>query len=163
RKEMHARAKKAAKSCSNDEAREVLESVARVSKEWGDDGAGVFADRDVHKEVASALTALAIDAALEKLLDQAELAVMHRSGQESGRALNSYAKRLDAESGSEAVARSIAAIDERAAARRTELQQQMTQAQAAIRARTPNVGGEDPQALLARVQAELSRLEDERN
>jgi hypothetical protein len=275
RKEMHARAKKAAKTCSNDEARAVLESLARVAKEWGDDGSGVFAEADVQKDVASALTALAIDAALEKLLDQAELNVLHRSGQESvdgieteyehgrlyfigveerallrgrkkppqmghlfcdvkdftrrtaflkeavvadflsrefytpiltaaarhhhgadhlrdrggiylnnllgdavsfsgdvvglvalahdiRRALNSYAKRLDAESGSEVVARSIAAIDERAAARRSELQQQLTQAQAAIRARAKEIGGEDPQAVLARVQAELSRLEDER-
>src|SRR5205807_4836152 len=78
------------------------------------------------------------------------------------RALNSYAKRLDAESSSEVVARSIAAIDERAAARRSELQHQMTQAQAAIRARAKEIAGEDPQALLARVQGELSRLEDER-
>jgi hypothetical protein len=275
RKEMHVQAKKAAKACSNPEVRGLLESLARVAKEWGDDGSGVFAETDVHKEVASALTALAIDAALEKLLDQAELAVLHRSGQESvdgieteyehgrlyfvgieerpllrarakppqmghlfcdvkdftrrtaflkeavvadflsrefytpiltaaarhhhgadhlrdrggiylnnllgdavsfaggivglvalahdiRRALNSYAKRLDAESSSEVVARTIAAIDERAAVRRSELQQQMTQAQAAIRARAKEIAGEDPQALLARVQGELSRLDDER-
>jgi class 3 adenylate cyclase len=235
----------------------------------------VFAQADVQKDVASALSALAIDAALEKLLDQAELAVQHRSGQESvdgieaeyehgrlyfigieerpllrgrakaaqmghlfcdvkdftrrtaflkeavvadflsrefytpiltaaarhhhgaahlkdrggiylnnllgdavsfsgdvvalvelahdiRRALNSYAKRLDAESGSEVVARSIAAIDERAAARRAELQQQMAQAQAAMKARSRDASGEDPQVRLSRLQAEVARLEDER-
>ncbi|HWE25907.1 MAG TPA: hypothetical protein VG496_18370, partial [Myxococcales bacterium] len=240
RKEMQARAKKVAKECGHDEARALFESLARAAKEWGDDGSGVFSDTDVREQVAHALTALAIDAALEKLLDQAELAVLHRSGQESvdgieteyehgrlyflgiaerpllrsrakppqmghlfcdvkdftrrtaflkeavvadflsrefytpiltaaarhhhgadhlrdrggiylnnllgdavsfsgdvvslvalahdiRRALNSYAQRLDAESGSEVVARSIAAIDERAAARRAELQQQLAQ------------------------------------
>jgi hypothetical protein len=275
RKELHARAKKMAKGLAHDEARAALESLARVAKEWGDGGSGVFAETDVRETVSDALTALAIDAALEKLLDLAELAVLHRSGQESvdgieteydhgrlyligieerpliksrakapqmghlfcdvkdftrrtaflkeavvadflsrefytpiltaaarhhygadhlkdrggiylnnllgdavsfsgnvvalvelahdiRRALNSYAKRLDAESGSEVVARSIAAIDERAAARRAELQQQMTQAQAAIRARTRDASGEDPQVRLARLQAEMARLEDER-
>jgi class 3 adenylate cyclase len=78
------------------------------------------------------------------------------------RALNSYAKRLDAESGSETVARSIAAIDQRAAARRAELEQQMAQAQSAIRARTRDASGEDPQVRLSRLHAELARLEDER-
>src|SRR5205085_4987740 len=73
-----------------------------------------------------------------------------------------YAKRLDAESSSEVVARSIAAIDQRAAARRAELQQQMAKTQAALRARTRDASGEDPQVRLSRLQVELSRLEDER-
>ena len=275
RKEMHARAKKAAKGMNNDEARAAFESLARVAKEWGDDGSGLFSEDDVRAETSRALTALAIDAALEKLLDLAELAMLHRSGQESvdgiereyehgrlyfigieerpliksrakaaqmghlfcdvkdftrrtaflkeaviadflsrefytpiltaaachhhgadhlkdrggiylnnllgdavsfsgnvvalveladdiRRALNSYAQRLDAESGSEVVARSIAAIDERAAARRAELRQQMAQAQSAIRARTRDASGEEPKLSLSRLQTELARLEDER-
>jgi hypothetical protein len=276
RKEMHAQAKKAGKGMSHDEARAILESLARIAKEWGDDGSGVFPEDDVRETASRALTALAIDAALERLLDQAEIAVAHRSGQESvdgieaeyehgrlyfiggeerpliksrakaaqmghlfcdvkdftrrtaflkeavvadflsrefytpiltaaarhyqgaghlndrggiylnnllgdavsfsgdvvalvelaqdiRRALNSYSQRLEAESSSEVVARSIAAIDERTAARRAQLQQQLAETKAAIRARSRDSSGEDPQVRMSRIQAELSRLDDERN
>jgi len=275
RKEMQARAKAAAKAASHDEARATLQSLARVSKEWREDGRSVFAGADVRDGTARALSALAVDAVLEKLLDQAELSLLHRSGQESAdridaeydrgrlyrvsaeehpllrarasslqmghlfcdvkdftrrtaflkeavvadflsrefytpiltaaarhhhgadhlhdkggiylnnllgdavsfsgevtalvalahdirRALNSYARRLDAESSSEAVAKSIASIEERASARRSELLLQIARAQAALHKGVLDDSGEDPRVRLAKLHLELSRLEEER-
>src|SRR5207245_9338328 len=83
RKEMQARAKAAAKAASNDEARAALQSLARVSKEWREEGPSVFAAADVRDGTGRAISALAVDATLEKLLDQAELSLPHPSGQES--------------------------------------------------------------------------------
>ena len=42
----------------------------------------MFAKADVQEGTGRALTALAVDAALEKLLDQAEASLLHRSGQD---------------------------------------------------------------------------------
>jgi len=275
RKEMQARAKAAAKATDHEEARAALQSLARVSKEWREEGPSVFAGADVRDGTARAVSGLAIDAVLEKLLDQAELSLLHRSGQESAdgidaeyergrlyriaaeerpllrarsgslqmghlfcdvkdftrrtvflkeavvadflsrefytpiltaaarhhhgadhlhdkggiylnnllgdavsfsgdvtalvaladeirRALNSYAKRLDSESSSEAVARGIASIEQRTAARKSELAQQAAQAQAALAKGVPDSSGEEPRARLSRLRLELSRLEEER-
>ncbi|HYV67536.1 MAG TPA: hypothetical protein VE964_14925, partial [Myxococcales bacterium] len=274
RKEMQARAKALAKAAPHDDARAALQSLLRVSKEWREEEPSVFAKADVQEGTARALSALSVDAALEKLLDQAEGALLHRSGQESAeveaeyergklylfafedrpmlrgraqalqmghlfcdvkdftrrtvflkeavvadflsrefytpiltaaarhhhgadhlhdkggiylnnllgdavsfsgdvvalvalahdirRALNSYARRLDSESSSETVAKSIASIEQRTAARRTELQQEAARAQAALRAGVKEAGGEDPRAHLSSLQQELSRLEEER-
>ena len=275
RKEMHARAKAAAKAATHEEARAALQSLARVSKEWRDDGPPVFATADVQEGTARALTVLAVDAAVDKLLDVAESSLLHRAAQESAestqaeydrgrlylvaaeerpllrarvqalqmghlfcdvkdftrrtaflkeavvadflsrefytpiltaatrhhhgaghlhdkggiylnnllgdavsfsgdvtalvalahdirRALNSYAKRLDSESGSEAVARSIASIEQRVSARRAELQQEIAKAQAALRQGVALPSGADPRTQLSHLQAELTRLEEER-
>jgi hypothetical protein len=275
RKELHARAKAAAKAAGNDDARAALQSLARVSKEWRDDGPPVFATADVQDGTARALAALAADAALDKLLDLAESFLLHRSGQESAestraehergrlylvaaeerpllrarvqavqmghlfcdvkdftrrtaflketvvadflsrefytpiltaaarhhhgaghlhdkggiylnnllgdavsfsgdvtalvalahdirRALNSYAKRLDSESSSEAVARSIASIEQRASARRAQLAREIAQAEAALRQGGEALAKEDARARVSRLQGELSRLEEER-
>ena len=275
RKEMQARAKAAAKAATPEDARAALQSLLRVSKEWREEEPSVFAKADVQGGTGRALTALAVDAALEKLLDQAEASLLHRSGQDGSdgieaeyergrlyffgtedrpmlrgraqalqmghlfcdvkdftrrtvflkeavvadflsrefytpiltaatrhhhgadhlhdkggiylnnllgdavtfsgdvaalvalahdirRALNSYARRLDSESSSETVARSIASIEQHAAARRAELQQQVAQAQAALRGGSKDQSGEEPRARLSRLQVELSRLEEER-
>jgi len=275
RKEIQARAKAAAKAATHEEARAVLQSLLRVGKEWREDQPSIFAAADVQEGTGQALAALAVDAALEKLLHQAETSLLHRSGPENAdaieaehergrlylfgagerpmlrgraqalqmghlfcdvkdftrrtaflkeavvadflsrefytpiltaatrhhhgadhlhdkggiylnnllgdavtfsgdvaalvalahdirRALNSYARRLDSESSSEAVAKSIASIEQRAAVRRTELQQQVAQAQAALRGGAKDPSGEDPRAKLSRLQLELSRLEEER-
>jgi len=275
RKEMHARAKAAAKAASQDEARVAFQSLSRVSKEWREEGPSVFAAADVEEGNGRAVVALAVDAALEKLLDQAELSLLHRSGQESAdgieaehergrlyliraeerpilraraqalqmghlfcdvkdftrrtaflkeavvadflsrefytpiltaaarhhhgadhlhdkggiylnnllgdavtfsgdvaalvalahdirRALNSYSKRLDSESSSEAVARSIASIEQRTAARRAELEQQMAEADAELRQGLADKSREEPRVRVSRLHLELSRLEEER-
>ncbi|MFL5310386.1 MAG: hypothetical protein ACJ79H_08045 [Myxococcales bacterium] len=275
RKEMQARAKAAAKASTHDEARAALQSLARVSKEWREEGPSVFAAADVREGTARAVSALAVDAVLEKLLDQAELSMLHRSGQENAdgidaeyergrlyrigaedrpllraratslqmghlfcdvkdftrrtaflkeavvadflsrefytpiltaaarhhhgadhlhdkggiylnnllgdavsfsgdvtalvalahdirRALNSYSRRLDSESSSEAVAKSIASIEQRASARRSELLRQIERAQAALHKGVADESGEQPRVRLSRLQLELSRLEEER-
>ena len=275
RKEMQARAKAAAKAASNDEARAALQSLARVSKEWREEGPSVFAAADVRDGTGRAISALAVDATLEKLLDQAELSLLHRSGQESAdgidaeyergrlyrvgaeerpllraratslqmghlfcdvkdftrrtaflkeavvadflsrefytpiltaatrhhhgadhlhdkggiylnnllgdavsfsgdvsalvalahdirRALNSYSRRLDSESSSEVVAKSIASIEQRTSARRSELQKQIAETQAALHKGLPHESGEEPRVRLSRLHLELSRLEEER-
>src|SRR5207249_3310242 len=227
----------------------------RASKEWREDDPSLFPDADVQEAYSTAVLVLAVDAALEKVLDLAELPLLHRSGQESEagieaeyehgrlylfgveerpllhgrahalrmghlfcdvkdftrrtaflkeavvadflsrefytpiltaaarhhhgadhlgdkggiylnnllgdavsfsgdvtalvalahdirRALNSYARRLDSESSSEEVAKSIASTEQRAAARRAELQQQVAQAQAALRGGAKDPSGE---------------------
>src|SRR5207253_5973547 len=78
------------------------------------------------------------------------------------RALSSYSKRLDSEGTSEAVARSIASIEERVAVRRDALKQQMARAQEAARRGVPDPTGEEPRTRLARLSGELGRLEEER-
>src|SRR3989440_8218762 len=275
RKEMQARAKATAKATTHEEARAALQSLARVSKEWREDGPSVFAAEDVRDGTARAVSALAVDAVLEKLLDQAELSLLHRSGQESAdgidaeyergrlyrigaeerpllraratslqmghlfcdvkdftrrtallkeavvadflsrefytpiltaaarhhhgadhlhdmggiylnnllgdavsfsgevsalvalahdirRALQSYGRRLENESATGTVSRSIAAAEERSAARRSELQRQIERAQAALHEGLPDESGEEPRVRLARLRLELARLEEER-
>jgi hypothetical protein len=60
------------------------------------------------------------------------------------------------------VARGIASIEQRTAARKSELAQQAAQAQAALAKGVPDASGEEPRARLARLRLELSRLEEER-
>src|SRR5207302_4851474 len=78
------------------------------------------------------------------------------------RALNSDARRLESESSSEVVAKSIAAIEQRTSARRSELQKQIEHAHAALHKGVRDESGEDPRVRLSRLHLELSRLEEER-
>jgi hypothetical protein len=274
RKEMHARAREAVKASASGQGRAALETVARISKEWREDDPAIYPAADVKEGFGKAVAALSVDAALEKILDQAGMPLLHRSGQESEdgieaeyergrlyllgveerpllkgrakapqmghlfcdvkdftrrtaflkeavvadflarefytpiltaaarhhhgadhlgdkggiylnnllgdavsfsgdvsalvalahdirRALNSYSKRLESESGSEAVAGTIAGIEERIGARRAELREQIAQAQETIRRGESDPAGQDQQAL-ARLSSELARLDDER-
>lgn len=84
RKELLARAKATAKAATNEAARTVLESIANAAKEWKDEDPGGYVSTDaVVKSWATAVTALAVDVALDRALDQAETQLVHRTGAES--------------------------------------------------------------------------------
>ncbi|GAC1598750.1 MAG: hypothetical protein NVS4B10_09430 [Myxococcales bacterium] len=76
-------------------------------------------------------------------------------------ALHNYERRLDAESSSEAVARSAASIEQRSAARRQELEAALAAARAA-QAGSQGDPATDAGARQRALLAELARLEDER-
>jgi hypothetical protein len=85
RKELASRARAAAKTASNEPARALLESVALAGREWKDDDPGAFvAPETVIREFSTAVTALAIDAVLERALDAAETQLTHRVGDDIG-------------------------------------------------------------------------------
>jgi hypothetical protein len=84
RKDLHARAKAAARIASNDQARGLLESVARAGKEWKDEDPGAYVSTDlVVKSWSTAVATLAVDCAIERGLDQAESQLVHRTGGEN--------------------------------------------------------------------------------
>ena len=84
RKELSTRAKATAKGATNEPARTLLESISIAAKEWKDEDPGAYVSTDaVVKSWATAVAALAVDAALDRGLDQAELQVVHRTGAES--------------------------------------------------------------------------------
>ncbi len=84
RKDLNARARNAAKAATNEPARAALEALAAAAKEWKDDDPGAWIERDeAVKTWATALTALAVDSAVERALDQAEAQLVHRDGSEN--------------------------------------------------------------------------------
>jgi hypothetical protein len=84
RKDMLARAKATAKGATNEPARAVLESIAIAAKEWKDEDPGAYVSTDaIVKSWATAVASLAVDAALDRSLDQAETQLVHRTGAET--------------------------------------------------------------------------------
>ena len=85
RKELASRAKAAGKSASNEPARALLESVALAGREWKDDDPGAFVTAEtVTRDFSTAVTALAIDAVLDRALDAAATQLTHRVGEGIG-------------------------------------------------------------------------------
>ena len=82
RKELEKRARSAAKGATNEPARTVLDSIALAAKDWNDDDPAMPAEA-VTKAWATAIAALAVDSAMNRALDQAELQLVHRTGAES--------------------------------------------------------------------------------
>ena len=84
RKELAAKAKATAKSATNEPARVLLDSIATAGKEWKDEDPGAWlAPEAVMKAWASAVTAVAVDSAIDAAIDQAETQLVHRTGAES--------------------------------------------------------------------------------
>jgi hypothetical protein len=84
RKDLHARAKAAARLASNDQARALLESVALAGKEWKDEDPGAYVSTEqVVRSWSGSVAALAVDWAMERALDQAEAQLVHRTGGEN--------------------------------------------------------------------------------
>ncbi len=84
RKELQSRAKSAAKGATNETARTLIEGIGRAAKEWRENESGCHLSAAlVTARFSKAVAALACDVALDRGLDQAELALMHRSGAES--------------------------------------------------------------------------------
>ena len=78
------------------------------------------------------------------------------------RALQSYGRRLENESATGTVSRSIAAAEERFAARRAQVQQAIADAEDAQRRGVLDRSGEEPRTRIARLQSELRRIAEER-
>jgi len=84
RKELATKAKATAKGATNEPARTLLESITLAAHEWREEHAGSYlAVEPAMKAWASAVSALAVDEALERALDQAESQLVHRNGSES--------------------------------------------------------------------------------
>ena len=91
RKELAARAKEAAKASTHEAARTRMESVCLAAEEWTEDHPGRewLPPGGPQKLVSQAICALAVDAACERLLEQAGRALAFRSGAESEDGLES--------------------------------------------------------------------------
>ena len=85
RKELAQRAAQAAKSCTHEQARSRLDTIATAAEEWSEDhpAKSWLPPAAPQKLVAQAIAALAVDAACDRLLDQAARGLSHRSGAES--------------------------------------------------------------------------------
>ncbi|MBS2022487.1 MAG: hypothetical protein JST92_08760 [Deltaproteobacteria bacterium] len=85
RKDLMNSAKAAAKACTTEAARDRIEALALIAKEWTEDkpSAGWMRQAEAQKAWVTAACALSIDVALDRLLAQAERSIVHRSGQES--------------------------------------------------------------------------------
>ncbi|MFL5433255.1 MAG: hypothetical protein ACJ784_01965 [Myxococcales bacterium] len=77
------------------------------------------------------------------------------------RALQSYARRLENEASTGAVSRSIAAAEERYAARRAQVQQAIAEAEDAQRRGVLDHSGQEPRTRLTRLRSELRRIAEE--
>jgi hypothetical protein len=77
------------------------------------------------------------------------------------RALQSYARRLENEASTGAVSRSIAAAEERYAARRAQVQQAIAEAEEAQRRGVLDNSGQEPRTRLTRLRSELRRIAEE--
>ncbi|HUJ26822.1 MAG TPA: hypothetical protein VLW85_12435 [Myxococcales bacterium] len=83
RKELEKRARSAAKGATNEQARAALESIAVAAREWKDEDPGAYVQQDaVMKAWCAAVAALAVDASLDRALDQAEVQLTPRTGAE---------------------------------------------------------------------------------
>src|SRR5256885_6384870 len=73
-----------AEGATSDAAREAIEAAGALAKEWKEDGAGAgVSQENVVKAWATAVAALAADAALDGAVDQAQAQLIHRHGTES--------------------------------------------------------------------------------
>lgn len=83
RKELAKRALSAAKGATNESARTVLESIAFGAREWKDEDPGEYVtSEEVATVWGTAVAALAVDAAIDRALDQVEAQLVHRTGAE---------------------------------------------------------------------------------
>ena len=84
RKELYEKARTAAKAAPSEPARAAIEPVMWAAKEWKDESPGAWVSQDqVVKTWAAAVSALAVDAALDWAVGQAETQIVHRLGVES--------------------------------------------------------------------------------
>ena len=84
RKDLEKRARSAAKGATNEQARAALESVAFAAKEWKDEDPNSYVTNEaVQKTWCAAVASLAVESAIDRALDQAEVQLVHRTGGES--------------------------------------------------------------------------------
>jgi hypothetical protein len=84
RKELHEKTRAAAKGATTEPARAAMESVMVAAKEWKDEQPGSWVPQEqVVRAWSTAVAALAVDAALDGALGQAEVQIVHRQGGES--------------------------------------------------------------------------------
>ena len=84
RKELYEKARAAAKAAPSEPARAAIEPVMWAAKEWKDEAPGAWVSQDqVVKTWAVAVSALAVDAAVDWAVGQAETQMVHRLGGES--------------------------------------------------------------------------------
>lgn len=84
RKDLEKRARAAAKASSNDLAGGLFDAIAEAAKKWSEEDPGKWLERGfVPHAWASAVSALAVDLALERGLVQADGQLAHRTGAES--------------------------------------------------------------------------------
>jgi hypothetical protein len=84
RKELYEKARTAAKAAPNEPARAAIEPLMWAAKEWKDEAPGAWVSQDqVVKTWAAAVSALAVDGALDWAVGQAETQIVHRLGVES--------------------------------------------------------------------------------
>src|SRR5262249_11571734 len=84
RKDMLAKAKSTAKGATNEPARALLQSIAMAAREWKDEDPGGYLTTDAMvKSWSTSVSALAVDVALDRGLDQAENQLVHRTGAET--------------------------------------------------------------------------------
>ncbi len=95
RRELASRAAQAARSCTHELARAKMDAIAQAAEEWTEDhpARGWMPPQAAHKLVSQAISALAVDVAAERLLEQPARALAHRSGAESEEGLESERER----------------------------------------------------------------------
>jgi hypothetical protein len=83
RKDLHTRAKSTSRLASNEQARGLLDSIAYAAKEWKDEDPGLYVSQELLvKAWPAAVSALAVDCAVERALDHAEAQLALRTGAE---------------------------------------------------------------------------------
>jgi len=84
RKELYEKSRAVAKAATSDAAADAIEALGTVAKEWKDeDGGGAIPQEHTIRAWATAVAALAADAALEAAFDPALAQLIHRQGSES--------------------------------------------------------------------------------
>ena len=84
RKELYEKSRTAAKAAPSEPARTAIEPLMWAAKEWKDEAPGAWVSQDqVVKTWAAAVSALAVDGALDWAVGQAETQIVHRLGVES--------------------------------------------------------------------------------
>jgi hypothetical protein len=84
RKELYEKSRATAKAATNDAAADALDALGALAKEWKDeDGGAAVPQEHTIRAWATAVAALAADAALEAAFDPALAQIIHRQGNES--------------------------------------------------------------------------------
>jgi hypothetical protein len=85
RKELAAKAKAAAKAYDNDPAKSSVEALAAAAKEWREDepASRWLGASEAQRAFASSVAALALDLAIERILERGERILLHRDGSET--------------------------------------------------------------------------------
>jgi hypothetical protein len=84
RKELYEKSRTTAKAATNDAAADAIEALGALAKEWKEeDGGAAVSQEHTIRAWATAVAALAADAALESALDPALAQLIHRLGSES--------------------------------------------------------------------------------